>query len=142
MAEKTISLPFRIDPYGKVADATTQEKIWADRVRGVLGTTFRERLLRPEFGASIVESLFDEAEEQRLDLNGQVREAFTNFLPDLTLLKVDVVEQLDSGTMEINISYALPNEKESSVNIGFVEILGNNPPLQQLVSYQERPNEQ
>lgn len=142
MAEKAILLPFRIDPYGKVGEATTQEKIWADRVRGVMGTTFRERLLRPEFGAALVESLFDEAEEQRIDLTGQVRDAFVTFLPDLTLLNVEVVEQPESGTMEVNISYALPNEKETSVNIGFVEISGKLPPFQQLVSYQERPYEQ
>ena len=141
MVEKTISLPFRIDLYGKVAEAVTQEKIWADRVRGVLGTTFRERVLRPEFGAAIVESLFDGAEERVLDLTDQVNEAFLNFLPDLTLLNVNVVELFDSGTMELNISYALPNEKETSVNIGFVEISGNLPPVQQLISNQERLNE-
>jgi phage baseplate assembly protein W len=52
MAEKTIALPFSVDPYGKVTVASDQSKIWADRVRSVIGTFLRERVMRPEFGTN------------------------------------------------------------------------------------------
>ena len=51
--ERAISLPFSIDSYGNVASTKDQSKIWADRVRSVVGTTVGERLMRPDFGTSI-----------------------------------------------------------------------------------------
>ena len=46
MAEKTLALPFSVDPYGKISVTSEQSKIWADRVRSVIGTTLRERVMR------------------------------------------------------------------------------------------------
>ena len=53
MSEIAMSLPFSIDPYGKVSSTTDQKKIWADKVRSVLGTALRERVMLPTFGTLI-----------------------------------------------------------------------------------------
>lgn len=142
MAEIAIALPFKIDNLGKIAVANTQSKIWADRVRGVIGTTYRERVMRPDFGSGIVESLFESAEDRIIDFRTQVSEAFREFLPDLTLVDVVVTDDSSNGAMEVEIIYQLPNEKEITTTIGYVQITGNQPPLERLTSYQERFNEQ
>ena len=142
MAEIAISLPFRVDPSGNIAIANTQSKIWADRVRGVIGTTFRERIMRSEFGSAVVESLFEEADETSLDIRSQIQEAFIDFLPDLTLVDVVVAEDIQNGTMDVEVTYELPNEKEVTTTIGYVQIRGSRPPVETLITYQERFNEQ
>lgn len=142
MAEIAIALPFRVDPSGNIAVANTQSKIWADRVRGVIGTTFRERIMRSQFGSALVESLFEEADETTLDISSQVQEAFIDFLPDLTLVDVVVTDDSQNGTMNVEVTYQLPNEKEVTTTIGYVEIRGSLPPIETLVTYQERFNEQ
>ncbi len=142
MAEVAISLPFRLDPFGKIVTANTQEKIWGDRVRGVVGTTFRERVMRPNYGTELVEKLFTNLEETKLQIDAAVEDAFDNFLPDLTLVNVDVVEALESGTVNVDITYQLPNKKNTTVSIGYVQIQGANPLFEQLLNYQERLNDQ
>ena len=58
MAEIALSLPFSLNSYGGIAVATEQSKIWADRVRSVLGTSRRERLMHPEIGPLIPFAVF------------------------------------------------------------------------------------
>ncbi len=137
MAETAISLPFAIDANGKVAITVTQEKIWADRVRGVIGTTFRERVMRPNFGSAVVETLFEQADESIVDITQQVEEAFDEFLPTLTLTDVVIDEDIENGTMNIDITYSLPNEKEVRTNIGVIDITRSQPPVEELSLYRE-----
>lgn len=142
MPEIAISLPFRLDNDGTIVIANTQEKIWGDRVRGVIGTTFRERVMRPNFGTSLIDKLYTELEEAKLEIEAIIETAFDALLSDLTLVNVEVTESLTEGKVDITITYQLPNEKESEVNIGFIQIDGNNPFYEQLLSYQERLNDQ
>lgn len=137
MVEIAIALPFTIDSFGKVVKATTQEKIWADRVRSVIGTSLRERVMRPTFGCSVSDSLFGSVDETRQDISSQIEDAFSKFLPDLELVEVIVNESPEQGKMEVEIVYNLPNEKEVTVSIGYIDVYRNTPPYEQLISYQE-----
>ena len=131
-AEVAIALPFSIDPYGKVTQTTDQSKIWADKVRSVIGTALRERVMRPTFGTDIPSAVFESQE----DADGRVQElvavSFNSQLPRLTLQGVSTAFDEYSGTLTLEITYALPNEEVVSTTIGLIIISAN------LIPYEER----
>lgn len=109
MAETAISLPFSIDPYGKVAVAGSYSKIWADRVRSVLGTFLRERVHRPTFGTLIPYSLFDTQSAAAAEIEAEVQQAFATQLQPLTLEEVVVTADEYTNTLTAEVIYALPS---------------------------------
>lgn len=131
MAEKTLALPFSIDPYGKVTVTTDQSKIWADRVRSVMGTFLRERVMRPEFGTDIPYSVFNTQEAAQQEISTETTQAFNQHLP---LLKLDSVSSsFDSYTsvMNVTITYKLPNDVVVDTTIGLLTVRGNLPPYEE-----------
>lgn len=133
MAEKTISLPFSIDPYGKVASTSEQTKIWADRVRSTIGTTLKERVMRPNFGSNIAFSAFDTQTKAEEAIKTEVQQVFNTQLPLLKLGSVTTSFDEYSGTVNTTISYSLPNDMVITTTIGIVTILGNTPPIQEIL---------
>ena len=83
-SEKAISLPFSIDTSGSIGTTTEQSKIWTDRVRSVLGTSLRERVMRPTFGTLIPFSLFNNVENAVEEIRDEVTRAFDRYLQLLT----------------------------------------------------------
>lgn len=105
-----ISLPFRIDGYGRVAVTSDPSKIWADRVRSVLMTSVGERLMRPFFGSTIADEVYDVLDEVPELVFATVSQAFSDYLPRLTFNDVAVVQEDDEdGTLSLEISYTLPD---------------------------------
>jgi len=105
-----ISLPFRIDGYGRVTATSDPSKIWADRVRSVLMTSLGERLMRPEFGSAVSEEVFDILDEVPELTYAAVSDAFTQFLPRLRLEDVQATQQdEENGSISLEISYQLPD---------------------------------
>ena len=133
MTEVSLSVPFEIDAYGRVASATSQEKIWADRVLSVIGTTQKERLLNPNIGTNVPANIFNNSEDAKVEMETEIRLAFAKQLPLLRL--IDLIISTDNFTNQatIEISYSLPNRQQTSLTIGFVYIEGNNPPYQEIL---------
>lgn len=133
MSEKAISLPFSIDSYGGVSFTTEQSKIWADRVRSVLGTMLRERLMRPDFGTVIPYSLFNGETSATEEVKTEVNKAFNAQLQLLTLEKVNVSMDEYTRVMSVEVVYALPNNEIESTVVGLVLVDGANPLYQELL---------
>lgn len=132
--ETTISLPFKINAYGRVNATTEQSKIWQDRVRSVVGTYLGERVMRPNFGADVVDAVFENSGEADLIIQNEVRKAFERYLPTLYLSEVITNYDEETGTIEAEVVYSLPNAKiedVTSTTIGLVRIGGTLPPLQE-----------
>lgn len=130
--EKAISLPFSIDTFGMVGTTSEQPKIWADKVRSVIGTSVRERVMRPTFGTLIPFSLFNGQEGAVFEVKDEVTSAFAKRLPLLTLVNVEVEPGITLGSLDITITYSLPNEEVQKTSIGFIDIKGTFP------AYEER----
>lgn len=130
-AEVAISLPFTIDPYGKVAQTTDQSKIWADKVRSVIGTAVRERVMRPTFGTDIPAAVFENQEDADGRIQELVGSSFNTQLPQLNLDSVSSIFDSYTGTLNVEITYALPNEEIVSTTVGLIVISGN------LIPYEE-----
>lgn len=131
--EKAISLPFKIDSFGVIGTTIDQSKIWADRVRSVLGTSLRERVMRPTLGTLIPYALFNDVDNATYEIKDEVQKAFERQLPLLTLMSVDVKEDAYTNTLTLTISYSLPNKEAITTTIGYISIQGNLP------SYEELP---
>jgi len=127
MRELCMSLPFRIDEYGTIAATVDQSKIWADRVRGVIGTALGERVYRPEFGCRAATSVFETEEETEALLTSEIRNAFLNYLPMCAL--EDVVVSIDEQTRLITaeVTYSPPNSNSASLQMGVATINGDQP---------------
>jgi phage baseplate assembly protein W len=125
MAEVAISLPFSIDPYGRVSSTQDQTKIWADKVRSVIGTALRERVMRPKFGTDIPLAVFENQEDAQTQIEFEVNQAFNEQLQKLTFQSVDSVFDEYTGIMQVEVIYALPNDEVTSTSIGLIRIEGN-----------------
>jgi phage baseplate assembly protein W len=127
IAEKTIALPFSVDYYGNVTISTQQNKIWADRVRSIIGTMYSERVMHPELGTNVPNMLWDTSDMVIDNIEREIERVFLTQLPLLTLDEVTVV--LDDYTQIItaNIVYSLPNEEEATEVIGLANLSKNKP---------------
>lgn len=133
MAEITIALPFSVDPYGKVSSTTSQSKIWADRVRSIIGTTIRERLMRPTLGTLIPYALFESATSAEAEVKAEVAKAFDSQLPLLKLQETTITIDEYTNVMNATIVYDLPNNETVTTNIGLILIEGTKPTYEELL---------
>ncbi|CAB4123517.1 hypothetical protein UFOVP46_30 [uncultured Caudovirales phage] len=124
-AERAIALPFSIDSYGNIGFATSQSKIWSDRVRSVIGTAIGERVMNSGFGTSIPQTLFSTRSVMEDTINKEANRAFSIFLPLLTLTSVDVTFDEVTNTITADLTYELPNTELSTTSIGIASIEGN-----------------
>jgi phage baseplate assembly protein W len=122
--ERAISLPFSIDSYGNVASTKDQSKIWADKVRSVVGTTVGERIMRADFGTNIPYATFNGKELVAEITRQELFASFAKFLPSLTLQNVVVTVSEDSYVYA-EVIYALPNQQEVTMTVGLAYISGN-----------------
>jgi len=132
--ELALSLPFSVNPYGRIATTTERSKIWQDRVRSVIGTFLGERVMRPNFGSDVVDAVHETSEEAKIIVETQIRQSFNTYLPTLTLTDVITTYDESTGIMEVEVVYSLPEatiEDVSSTTIGLVRIAGTLPPLQE-----------
>ena len=93
---KAISLPFSFDSNGGVAYTTDDRKIWQDRVVLAVMTYFGERVMRPNYGSSVEEATFENTTTAISMINQAIAGAFSFWLPDLALGKVEKILDVSS----------------------------------------------
>jgi phage baseplate assembly protein W len=133
--EIAIALPFNIDAYGKVNFTKDQRKIWADRVRSVIGTSLRERLMRPSFGTTIPFSLFEGSTEAMEEIEAEVSAAFSQQLKLLRLDQTNLTSDPITSEVSVEVVYRLPNNElvNTRTLIGRVVLDGANPIFEELL---------
>jgi len=130
--EVAISLPFMIDQTGKVAFASTQEVIWADRVKSIIGTAVRERIMNPNIGTLIPYALFESQEDSIQEVKAEIEKAFAMQLPYLVLVNVNVSLDPTSNVITADLEYSLPNGTDVITNLGVISVIGNKPSYEEL----------
>lgn len=131
MIETALSLPFKLDAYGKFTSSTDQAKIWADRVRIVLGTNLRERLMRPEFGTLIPSAFMETQEMANSMVTTEVTRAFATQLDKLKFQSVNTSFDEFTNVMQVTVIYDLPNNERVDTTVSIVFIDGNLPPYEE-----------
>lgn len=120
---KTIAYPFAFSKSANGANISAVgitsdfKKIWQDRILLVLGTRPGERLMRPDFGCNLHTAVLETESNASQIADTSIREAFVNWLPDLLLKQINPKFDASTGTLDINILYALPNGEVDSVTI-------------------------
>lgn len=127
VSEIAMTLPFSVSEFGTIATTTSQEKIWADRVKAAVGTAVGERVMRPDYGTEIPANTFSTLEAASEVLKQQVEIAFTRDLRLLRLVSTVVNIDESNSTLEAEITYALPNRTTEVVLLGFATLDGNLP---------------
>lgn len=125
--ELAISLPFKIDDFGTVAATIDQSKIFADRLRAVLGTALGERLYRPEFGCEAASIVYEDEDTVLNTIDADIRTAIKNFLPLLTIEAIEV--SIDEYTRQITVEvvYSTPDATGYRLKVGVATIDGTQP---------------
>ena len=130
--EYAISLPFGFDAFGGVASATTQEKIWADRLRSAIGTTVGERLMRTNYGTEIPRNSFQTVTEMEGIVTSEIQRVFSAQFSNLTLVEVTPTFDPKTSTINVTVLYSLPNRDQASVSVGLVQINPDEPIIEEL----------
>jgi phage baseplate assembly protein W len=118
MTEKAISLPFSFDSSGAVSYTTDEKKIWQDRVVLVVMTRLTERIMRPTFGSTAGNSVFESESTAESIIQQAVAVGFSQWLKALTLTDVTVTVDPADGYLLATVQYKYEKEKnEQSVKI-------------------------
>ncbi len=108
-----LSFPYRISGSGRTATEADAARHARDLIEMVLFTAPGERVNRPEFGAGLMELLFDtnsEAMETAADF--LIRSAIQRHLSDILTI-ADLGIRRDEGRIEISLSYVLRDSGET-----------------------------
>ena len=130
--ETTLAFPFKISSKGTVSIIDDQEAIWSNKVKSVIGTLVKERVMLPSFGSRLNEVLWNTESFAKKNVSLFIQQAFATWLPNLNLVEVIVSDIDNSGYLNISISYLLPNNQNSNTTIGIVAISGNLQPTQEI----------
>ena len=125
--EVAISVPFSLDSTGNIVSTTNQDKIWADRVRAVIGTVLGERVMRPDFGTRVAFSSFETRSGAEAIIRLEIERAFILQLPLLNYVDVDFEFNETENIVLCNLLYELPNRKQATTRVGVVTVSENNP---------------
>lgn len=112
-----ITYPFSIDARGKVAATQSPQKVWRDRVRAVVSTQVGDRVMRPDFGLDSLSSVLNVGTPAEKTLEEQIRDAFINFLPRLTLLRAAESFDPSSGVIEVDLVFTSPDSTETTMTL-------------------------
>jgi phage baseplate assembly protein W len=123
MAIKILNYPFSfsrntaLTNITSVAATTDFKKVWQQRVLLVLGTRPGERLMRPDFGCNLHTVIFEPESTAGQIAKDSITQAFSIWLPSLTLRQISPSFNPASGTLIVSITYGLPNGETDSVTI-------------------------
>lgn len=120
--EKAIAIPFEISGIGSVQFADSQEKIWADRVLGAVGTLKGQRLFIPNYGTEIPDTSMETIATAEDTIKREIESVFINILPTLVLISVDFVSNDLDGQLTANVTYTLPNKQDVVTPVGIATI--------------------
>jgi len=132
VSELAIALPFSIDAFGQVAATSDQSKIWADRVRAVLGTALNERIYRPEFGCAVASGVYENEEYILSTIEQEIQEAFGAFLPLLSLDEVEVTIDEFTRVITAEVQYSTPGGADYITKVGIATVQGTDPIVEEM----------
>lgn len=112
-----IAIPFRFNEFGQVDITTDESKYWKEQILLTIMTRFSERILRPDFGSAIGDSLFESPEIAAETSVRTINTAFNTWLPRLTLTEIVPEFNESTGFLEVTIFYTLPSGESDTVTV-------------------------
>lgn len=106
---KAISIPFRFDGFGNVAASTDPRRVWAARVKSVMGTALGQRVMRSDFGSGLPSNLFSIATATPGYIEATVQAAASAWLPSIQIIRVVVDADPANGETTVEVEYQIPS---------------------------------
>ena len=102
------SFPLRIEATGRIALVSKEREI-EEAIRLILGTSYGERPMRPEFGCGIHDFVFSPADATTAGhLAFEVQQSLERWEPRIDVLGIEVMADAgDGSTLYIDITYAI-----------------------------------
>lgn len=114
--ERAISLPFSFNAAGELSYTTDLKKIIQDRVVLAVMTKLEERVMRPNFGSDVYNSLFENEGAAESIVRQAVTTCFSAWFPYLNLRSVKTT--LVDEVLEFDVYYSKgKNTSIEEVNI-------------------------
>jgi phage baseplate assembly protein W len=129
--EIALSFPFSLNDYGNITVTSDPDKIWKDRVAVVVGTQIGERVMRPQFGTKVAFAAWTTRTAMEEIIRKEVGQAFQRHLPLLTLENINFAYSDLDNIAQVEITYALPDNRQATTNVGVVVLNENNPPYEE-----------
>jgi len=129
--EIALSFPFSLNDYGNITVTSDPDKIWKDRVAVVIGTQIGERVMRPQFGTKVAFASWATRTAMEEIIRKEVGRAFQRHLPLLTLDDISFAYNDLDNIAQVEITYALPDNRQATTNVGVVVLNENNPPYEE-----------
>lgn len=108
MADRTFSLPFRVDSLGRSATTTDPVTIGRQQLTTFLLTQPGERVMRPDFGAPIRDSLFESLDPVTTHLlRTRVQDRVRSWVPTVVLRDLTSEPDSDLGAIRLTVEFAL-----------------------------------
>ena len=130
--EVALNIPFSLDKFGNISTTTDERIIWSNRVRSAVGTTVGERVMRPEYGTLIANTLFDTGSIMESRIKSEIERVFHDSLPLLVLNDISLNFSSVTNTLTVTVLYELPNKTEATVEVGVVVVSTSNAPYEEL----------
>ena len=115
---RELAYPITIDGGGNFRTLSTTEDEVRSHVKTLVGTNPGERVMSSTYGTRTLQHVFNMGTQGQADeFSLEIREALNTWVPEITVISVDVQPATYGGTALVNIRYALNNNTESSVTI-------------------------
>jgi hypothetical protein len=125
--DAAMQVPFSIAPNGRVADTSDVGRVWEYRVKTALGTAIGERIFYPGYGIALGDIEFNTQSIAKEIIQREIESAFTSFLEELQLESVDISFSERDSTMNVIVTYYLPDNTLSNATVGVAQISSTAP---------------
>lgn len=111
-----INFPLGVDRTGGIAAAITDIQVAANHIVSAVGTYPGERVMRPAYGCSTMDYLFDSSDTSTTGLlEAEIRRAVAAQVPEVTLNDVTVLTAGSSdGVLRVQIAFTLARTGETA----------------------------
>lgn len=111
-----ISLPFGVDDTGGIGAVTDLGMIAQNHVFSAVGTNKGERVMNPEYGANLINHVFEAITDAELGtLQSDISDAIEQFVLEANVTGVDVSEDAPNGIVNVLVHFTLTNDDTEQV---------------------------
>jgi phage baseplate assembly protein W len=120
---RAIAYPYTVDVSGEVLYATSNGKIYLDRLATLMSTPLGQRPMLQDYGVDLKRALFEneyihdggEVLSFKLAVEQAVREAINTWMRDVDIQQIEVLPPLENGTSEIKVVILVPGDEQVSL---------------------------
>lgn len=121
----SLSFPYTLEPTGVVSPADTTAKIYLDRVVTLLSTNLGQRPMYPTYGVDWSTSFFENDNVFKPAVAQAIKTAIATWLPEITVLNIDITNETFEGTENVLLTVGLPNNTTATLSVNTNNFTGN-----------------